>query len=174
VATRRPKKLQGKPLADVLASRVRAHRERLNWTQDDLAERMTVLGFNWNRVTVAEAEGKGRGRRVTVEELLALAMVFGIGVVHLLALEEMGTEITDKVALSSAELRKVITVGSGVTGSPELRRMQLEFRREKARAELGESEMLREQAELRVERARQGLADYEEELAAIEHLEEQK
>ena len=34
-------------------------------------------------MTVAEVEGEGRGRRVTIEELLVLAMTFGTGVTHL-------------------------------------------------------------------------------------------
>ena len=172
--TRKSKKVKGRPLPEVLADRVRAHRERLAWTQDDLAEQMALLGFNWNRVTVAEAEGKGRGRRVTVEELLALAMIFGVGVVHLLVADTFETQITEKLSLSPAQLQAVLTVGYGRAGPPELRRMQLEFQRERARTFLERSEGERSEAHVQFEMARKSLADIEAELAVLEQAEETK
>jgi transcriptional regulator with XRE-family HTH domain len=174
MAPRKPKKAQGKPLAEVLAERIRANRERLKWTQDDLAERMTLLGLSWNRVTVAEVEGKGRGRKVGLEELLALSMAFGVGVVHLLALDGSDTQITDKLTLGGGELQAAMTVGLGEAGPPELRRMQLEFQRERARTELAESKTYAVYATHRVDTLRKGLEEIEGQLAQLDQTENNK
>jgi transcriptional regulator with XRE-family HTH domain len=171
MATRKEKKPKGVPLAEVVADRVRSHRERLQWTQDELAAQMSLIGFNWNRVTVAEAEGKGRGRRVTVEELLGLAALFGVGVVHLLALDSSNTQITENLTLLPAQLQALVTIGLGQAGPPELRRMQLEFQRDRARAYLQEQELRRDDAHMGVETARAGLEHIESELAALSERE---
>lgn len=167
MATKRPKKAQAQPLNDVLADRIRAQHERLKWTQDDLAERMTLLGFNWNRVTVAESEGKGRGRRVTVDELVALAMVFGVGVVILLTPDASGAQITDKLTLTPVELREAVTVGFGEAGPPELRRMQLEFRRQQARLDLERSVGAANEADTRIQVAQKDLEELEAQLSEL-------
>ncbi len=61
---------------EVIGKRLRAAREMAGRTQAQLAEAMTRLAFNWKRITVAEVE---RGsRRVSFEELLGLAALFGV------------------------------------------------------------------------------------------------
>lgn len=170
---RKPKKGQATPLADVLADRVRYYREHRKWTQDELAEQMALLGFNWSRVTVAEVEGKGRGRRVTVEELLALAMTFGVGVIHLLA-KDGSTRIADKLSLTPAQMRAAMTVGHGDSGLPELQRLQLEFQRDQARAYLDRAEDDRQQAEASYTVAVKSLEDIENKLASLADEEESK
>ena len=167
MAKRRVKKAQVKSLVDVLADEIRSNRERLGWTQDELAEQMTLLGLNWNRVTVAEAEGRGRGRRVSIEELLALAMTFGVGVVHLLAQSGIRTQVTEKVTLEPAQVRAVMTVGHGSAAPPELRRMQLEFRREQALGHLEVVQAKNSMAQLDVAAAQRELDLLEAELSDL-------
>lgn len=174
MAPSKAKKVQAKPLMEVLANSIRYHRERIGWTQDELAEQMTLLGFSWNRVTVAEVEGRGRGRKVAVEEVLALAMIFGVGVGHLLTSDEAETRVTAKLTLSQSQLQAVMTIGYGQAGPPELRRMQLEFRRERARAYL---EMQQEQQSdllTNLAAARRDLEQLDQELSELDttHTEE--
>ena len=71
--------------ATLAATRIRDLRRRAGLTQTDLADLMKRLGFDWKRVTVAEietgAEGqKDRkpGRKVSLEELVGLASLFGV------------------------------------------------------------------------------------------------
>lgn len=172
--TRKPKKPQAKPLVEVLADRVRYFRDIRGWTQDQLAEQVSRLGFNWTRVTVAEVEGKGRKRRVTIEELVALAMTFGTGVTHLLAPDAGETQIADNLSLSPAEMRAVMFLGRGDSGPPELRRMQLEFRREQARSYLERAEERQQEAQLNLAGATKDLEDIEEKLAEMEDGEASK
>jgi transcriptional regulator with XRE-family HTH domain len=68
--------------SEVLGANVRTFRRIRDLNQDDLAERMNALGHGWVRATVSEVE-RG-GRNVTVEELLALALVLGEPVADLL------------------------------------------------------------------------------------------
>jgi transcriptional regulator with XRE-family HTH domain len=58
-------------------------RDSAGWTQDELAQAMTTLGFDWKRITVAEVE---RGaRRTGLDELVGLAALFAEPVAMLLA-----------------------------------------------------------------------------------------
>lgn len=80
--------------ADVIADRLRRRRLEAGWTQADLADAMTRLGFSWKRITVAEVEAGARapedtgpsreGRRVSLEELLGLAILYGEPLLKLL------------------------------------------------------------------------------------------
>jgi transcriptional regulator with XRE-family HTH domain len=67
---------------DVTAREVRRARDDSGWTQEQLGGAMRDAGHPWQRVTVAEVEGGGR--RVSLEELLALAIVFGVPMVRFL------------------------------------------------------------------------------------------
>ncbi len=67
---------------DVIARELRRAREDSGWTQEQLASAMREAGHSWLRVTVAEVEGGGR--RVSLEELLALAVLFGVPLVRFL------------------------------------------------------------------------------------------
>ena len=68
------------PYAKIVAANIRAVRGRKGLEQQDVADRMSALGFSsWRlRQTVSSLE-KGR-RRATVEELLALACVLDTSV----------------------------------------------------------------------------------------------
>ncbi len=68
--------------ADLIARHIRQAREDSGWTQEQLAAAMREAGHAWQRVTVAEVEGGGR--RVSLEELLALAILFGVPMVRFL------------------------------------------------------------------------------------------
>jgi transcriptional regulator with XRE-family HTH domain len=68
--------------AQALAANIRARRARVDRSQADLAEAMRRLGHRWNRATVAAIEGGSRA--VSVEELLGLALVFGVQIGELL------------------------------------------------------------------------------------------
>lgn len=66
----------------VIAARVRSLRQRHGWSADQLAERMTAAGVPWSRIIVTKLE-TGRRPSVSVEEMLALALVLGVAPVHL-------------------------------------------------------------------------------------------
>ncbi len=62
----------------VMGARLREHRTTAGWSQQRLAEAMVDLGHDtWSRVTVAEAEA-GERRRISIEEMLSLAALFGV------------------------------------------------------------------------------------------------
>jgi transcriptional regulator with XRE-family HTH domain len=75
--------------SNVLSARVTQLRNRKGWTQDDLAARMTELGWSWVRSTVAKVELGTR--QVTVDELVSLAAAFGVSPVVLLVPSESGS-----------------------------------------------------------------------------------
>jgi transcriptional regulator with XRE-family HTH domain len=66
-------------IPDVLARKVRYYRESQDLRQEDLAERMTELGWPMNRVTVAKIEAGGtRAANVSVAEMLVLAAALDV------------------------------------------------------------------------------------------------
>ncbi len=65
-----------------VAEEVRRAREDAGWTQAQLADAMREAGHAWSRVAVAEVEAQSR--RVSLEELLALAVLFGLPMVRFL------------------------------------------------------------------------------------------
>jgi transcriptional regulator with XRE-family HTH domain len=70
-------------LSDAFADNVHAYRSLQRLSQEDLARKMVDHGHpSWSRATVSEVE---RGRRtVTIDELLALALVFNAPIGRLL------------------------------------------------------------------------------------------
>jgi len=66
-----------------IAQRMREVRDKRGLTGAELAERMTGLGVPWDRSIVANLEN-GRRQSVTVEELLALALILRAAPVHLI------------------------------------------------------------------------------------------
>jgi transcriptional regulator with XRE-family HTH domain len=99
------------PLTGVIATRVRELRRHCRLSQDDLAKRMDALGVPWTRATVVNLETRATGSRskaagrdsVSVGELFALASVFGVPPVWLLADVESGepTPITKGLAVDA-------------------------------------------------------------------------
>lgn len=83
--------------SQILARNLGGIRRLGGYRQELVAERMNFLGHPWTRQTVGEVEQNRRN--VTVDELLSLALVFGITVARLLdarieraALGELGDE----------------------------------------------------------------------------------
>lgn len=75
-----------------LAARVRDLRLSTGLSQVELGERMTEMGVEWSRTTVAKLES-GRRESVSVEELYALAQVFDVPLVWLLADPQSGRPV---------------------------------------------------------------------------------
>ncbi|MFG3231821.1 helix-turn-helix transcriptional regulator [Streptomyces antibioticus] len=68
---------------DTIRTRVKQLRGHRGWTAAELGKQMTRHGLKWDRSIVANFEA-GRRRTVSVDELLALALVFDVAPVNLL------------------------------------------------------------------------------------------
>lgn len=68
---------------DVVRARVKELRGRKGWSGAQMGEQLTALGVPWNRSVVANFES-GRRPAVSVQELLALALVLDVAPVNLL------------------------------------------------------------------------------------------
>lgn len=87
------RRASAEPITAVVASRVRELRRSSGLSQAAVAERMTKYGVPWTRLTVvnlerrvAQSRGSGAGRdAVTLQELLALALVFDVPPILLVA-----------------------------------------------------------------------------------------
>lgn len=90
-STRKPKASGEMVVSRLVAARVRSLRQQRGWTVDQLAAALTETGHPINRAVITNIEtGRpdktGRCRRsVTVDELCAFALVYGIGPEKLLA-----------------------------------------------------------------------------------------
>src|ERR1700751_5291039 len=95
----------------VLARNIAAARARRDLQQQDLAERMRVLGWKWVRQTVGEAE-RGR-RRLTADEILGAAIALETTVARLLTpLPEDGSVgLPSGLALSPAAVEALVSSG---------------------------------------------------------------
>jgi transcriptional regulator with XRE-family HTH domain len=85
--------------SQALASNLRRLRGLRRLSQEDIAERMTALGYgragSWKRSTAAESEtGK---RQVTVDELVGLAMILGVTIGELLDPSDASLALGDVV-----------------------------------------------------------------------------
>ncbi|MFN2489883.1 MAG: hypothetical protein ABR529_09135 [Actinomycetota bacterium] len=69
----------------LIARTMRQFRLQSHLSQEALAANMTMMGFDWKRITVAEVERLAR--RVSFLELLGLAALFGVRMVGFLLLE---------------------------------------------------------------------------------------
>lgn len=83
-ATNRPAD-QAPPHEAIVGANVRRFREAAGWSQAEVSERAAKNGYDLGEMAVWSIE-KGR-RRVRVEDLFALAEVFGTTAQHLLTLE---------------------------------------------------------------------------------------
>ncbi len=64
------------PLRNVLASRIRRAREKLGWSQSDLARELQLVGWDAGRTLITKIEL--RERCVTDYELIVLARVLAV------------------------------------------------------------------------------------------------
>jgi transcriptional regulator with XRE-family HTH domain len=96
-----PSRPSAEAITAVIADRVRVLRDKAGLSQADLAGEMEKLGVPWKRATVVNLEtraagsrGKGAGRDVvTAQELLALARVFDVPLIWLLADPKSGDTV---------------------------------------------------------------------------------
>ncbi len=98
---------------DTIGSNLRALRVEAEWTQVQLAESMTTLGFDWKRITVAEVEAATRG--VSFEEVLGLAVLFAVPMVELLVPDGTRLEFPP-IDLSAETVRELIIGSDGKMG----------------------------------------------------------
>lgn len=76
-----------RPIAARVADRMRSLRGARGWTAQHLADAMTAAGVGWNRGVVTKLE-TGRRENITVDELVALAALFGVSPMELIGAEE--------------------------------------------------------------------------------------
>lgn len=76
-----------RPIAGRAAGRMRSLRGARGWTAQRLADEMTTAGIDWNRGVVTKLE-TGRRENITVDELVALAALFGVSPMELIGAEE--------------------------------------------------------------------------------------
>jgi transcriptional regulator with XRE-family HTH domain len=80
------------------------------YTQQNLADGMARLGFtNWKRITVAEVEsGK---RKLSIEEMVGLAILFDVPVAYLLGAFETDEAlvVNERLPLSAAQAQELLT-----------------------------------------------------------------
>jgi transcriptional regulator with XRE-family HTH domain len=69
---------------EVFAMRVREARKRRGWTQKQLADRLTEIGYPTERTTVVKIEAGGRRSNAPISDVFAFAVAFGVSPVHLL------------------------------------------------------------------------------------------
>lgn len=74
----------------VTARRVRYLRERLGWSQQDLADKLANFGMPIDRAQLARLEGGKRG--ISLDETMRLAFVLDVAPVHLITDPEEGAE----------------------------------------------------------------------------------
>jgi transcriptional regulator with XRE-family HTH domain len=101
-----------------VARRVRELRRRRGLTAAQLAERLRQVGLDWDRSIVANLE-TGRRQAVSVEELLALALVLDVAPVHLLVPtdDEQLFQVTPTRAEPSGVVRDWLRGGPPLAGT---------------------------------------------------------
>lgn len=108
----------------LFAERARALRQAREWSQEDVAQRMTKLGFSWRQSTVAKTEAADRPIRVN--EAAALATIFAVNLGELVTPEQhpLATRLSkersmlanahaeaERIQRQAAELERLIDFG---------------------------------------------------------------
>jgi transcriptional regulator with XRE-family HTH domain len=111
MAPRKPKQSsKSRPLSENVAANVKRLRLSLDLTQQQLADQMVLSGFpNWGRMTVTEVEGPRR-RPVSMQEMLGLAELLGVGLDELLwDVDNAALEVSDsQVLLTRRDLQAML------------------------------------------------------------------
>jgi transcriptional regulator with XRE-family HTH domain len=101
-------------VGEVIGSRVKTLRTRAGWTQERLALAMEEAGFDWKRVTCTQVEVNLR--RVSYDELLILAALFGVPAVEfLIPGENLNLEVAGSTLIRS-QVRELLIGRGGSTG----------------------------------------------------------
>jgi transcriptional regulator with XRE-family HTH domain len=95
-------------MADVVAENVRDRRALKRFSQETIATRMRQLGFDWSHTTVSETER--RYRSVSIDELVALAIVLQVDLADLLDPTGADGSRTEPVDYGQAEYRTLPAV----------------------------------------------------------------
>lgn len=118
----------------VIATRVKQARQEKRLTAQQLGDAMVTAGFKWDRFVVQNLE-KGKRKSVSVEELLALALILEVALVHLIVPiddEETPFLVTPNgPAVLPAEARAWIR-GLGAIGDVDPRRYRSQVPRREA------------------------------------------
>lgn len=115
---------------DIVGRRVRALRVMRGWSQQELATRMSERGQGWRQTTVAKTEAADRPIRVN--EVQALAVVFGVTAGDLLSVP------IDDFEMASAAVR--LTELQALLEAANQRVLETRRVKERADAELAEAE----------------------------------
>lgn len=109
------------PLKQLIAASIRARREQLDLSQDELAREMRARGFrSWTRAVVAAAE---RGsRRFEIDELLGLAVVLDRPLADLAASDSTVVHLGDHASMWIAGVQAMLS-GARPRDLPELDRI---------------------------------------------------
>lgn len=76
---------------ETLGERIRRHRERLEWTQEQLSARMQLRGHSTvTRQRIGEIENGQRD--VTAGEAISFARVFGVAITALLGVPDLAPD----------------------------------------------------------------------------------
>jgi transcriptional regulator with XRE-family HTH domain len=97
-------------LGGVLARALKTLRERAHITQEALAIQMRRVGFtNWKRITVAEVESAKR--KLSLEELVGLAILFDVPVGFLLSAFDSDevVQLNESLTVTTAQAQELIT-----------------------------------------------------------------
>src|SRR5262249_31938080 len=97
-----------------IATNLSALREEAGWTQAQLAQAMTDLGFDWKRITVAEVEGADR--RGSLEELLGLAALYPLPMFSLMLPSPMHEVFIDFIEAHPDDVRELMLGPGGDLG----------------------------------------------------------
>jgi transcriptional regulator with XRE-family HTH domain len=91
----------------VYARRVKEARQRLGWTQQQLADRLSELGLPMDRTTIVKLEQGKRAQLAPVDKVFALAGALGVPPLHLLVPleDEAEVAVTPKVSLPAPVAR---------------------------------------------------------------------
>lgn len=104
----------------VIASAVKQLRDDRGWSAQRLGQELKAIGLSWDRSIVANFEN-GRRAYVTVEELLALAVVLGVTPADLLApsgvADDTPYQVTSEVVASAEGMRDWL--GGGFLSMPQ-------------------------------------------------------
>jgi transcriptional regulator with XRE-family HTH domain len=107
------------PLQDVVARNLRKFRGEGDLSQEQLADAMRGLGFDWTRVTVSQSENTegGRTRRLSIEELVGLAEILNVPVVVLISGGDEATTVARHLHLDRAALEVLLAGQSEKTAA---------------------------------------------------------
>lgn len=93
-------------VGDRFRQRLRAERERRGWSQGELARRLIVLGVDCYTTTVAKVEAGTRS--VRIDEIDALATVFGISVDVLIGRSRRTADLAWAVSKLTSNAEKIV------------------------------------------------------------------